>query len=162
MNTMEIKVSETHKIIVGNGNQEDKENSISGQVTFIKTRQNTVIERLDKFEPKLDGLLSEITNIHGSLATFKASMNGKEVAEKRAREKSQNNWYRGLTILGLVIVMGIAIWNHFTGKKNIKETIATKDTIRTEIRLQEGISKTTRGGYVRYNDNGLSDSIKIR
>ena len=39
---------------------------------------------------------------------------------------------------------------------------ASTDTLRTEIRLMNGISKTTRNGYVKYNDFGLTDSVKIR
>jgi hypothetical protein len=58
-------------------------------------------------------------------------------------------------------MIGLGLLNHSTNNKNIKETIATKDTIRHEIRMQEGVSKVTRGGYVKYNDRGLSDSINI-
>jgi len=39
---------------------------------------------------------------------------------------------------------------------------AATDTLRTEIRKMDGISKTTRDGYVKYNDCGLTDSIKIK
>lgn len=38
----------------------------------------------------------------------------------------------------------------------------TKDEINHRIDIQEGVSKTTRGGYIKYNDQGLSDSEKIR
>ena len=31
-----------------------------------------------------------------------------------------------------------------------------------EIRLMDGVSKVQRNGYVKINDNGLTDSIKVR
>ena len=40
---------------------------------------------------------------------------------------------------------------------------ASTDTLRTEIRLNGGISRETRGGYVKYRDAvGFADSVKVR
>jgi hypothetical protein len=158
----EKEISEMHKILVGNG---DPDSSMVRRVALIGERQNNVIFTLDKIEPKLDGLLSEITEVRSGLATLKSNVNNKEIeaekAEKLRREKKRDNWYRGLTIAGIAVMISLGVWNHFTGYTNKEEIIATKDTLRHEIRMQEGISKVTRNGYVKYNDAGLSDSVKI-
>jgi len=61
----------------------------------------------------------------------------------------------------IVGVVGLCITAYFGFKgRNTPEQIET--AIRQEIRAQEGISKVTRSGYVKYNDDGLSDSVKVK
>ena len=66
-----------------------------------------------------------------------------------------------ITIIA-VAVIGIIFglfktFNSFTGKVNDVE-----EKITNEIRLMDGVSKVQRNGYVKINDNGLTDSIKVR
>jgi len=56
-----------------------------------------------------------------------------------------------------IAAIGLAFTAYF-GFKNSK----TPEIVRESIDNMEGISKVTRGGYVRYNDQGLSDSVKVK
>jgi hypothetical protein len=51
------------------------DSSMVRRVALIGERQNNVIFTLDKIEPKLDGLLSEITEVRSGLATLKSNVN---------------------------------------------------------------------------------------
>jgi hypothetical protein len=50
----------------------------------------------------------------------------------------------------------------FKSSKAPEQIQQTEQNINKRIDLQDGISKVTRDGYVKYNDEGLSDSIKIK
>ena len=70
-------------------------------------------------------------------------------------------------LIGLIAVIVIVIIFNIYNSKHIPDRIMDgqeqfKNEMKNEIRGIEGISKVTRGGYVKYNDSGLSDSIKIR
>ncbi len=114
----------------------------------------------------------EIKNIHTKLTDVNAivkELYDDSIAKKSAkkteteiRAERRLEWAKwiqtGMFILGAVALIYTAI-NTYRGNKKI---IATETSIKQEIKNQEGISKVTRGGFVKYNDKGLSDSIKIR
>jgi uncharacterized protein YoxC len=67
--------------------------------------------------------------------------------------------------LGMVLIIVFVILSLVSISKTMKVSNKVDNTemvLRKAINDQEGVSKTTRGGYVKYNDRGLSDSIKIR
>ena len=76
------------------------------------------------------------------------------VEESIRNSKIRDNWYKVLTIIGLSCAI-------YFGFKNNKKIDVTETNIRKSIYEQEGVSKVTRGGYVKYNSGGISDSIKI-
>jgi len=59
----------------------------------------------------------------------------------------------------IVLVFGSVIMDYL-GSSHNKETFI--ESMKQEIRDQVGVSKVTRGGYVYYNDQGLSDSVKVK
>ena len=154
----EDKINETHKILTGNGNPE---NGICRQVALISERQKGVLGELKEINANHNVLLSEITRVGNDLIKLESSINGKEKAELNAQAKSRDTWYKWLTLIGIVVVIGLAAWNHFTSRENKKEIIATKDTLKTEIRMTKGIPNITRGGYMLINRNGLTDSVLV-
>lgn len=97
-------------------------------------------------------LLVEVTKISGSLDAFK-----KEVAATVAA--SDKGFSKTIKILGIIIavIMMFFAYRNLTTKIDNTETVLTK-----RIDQQEGISKVTRSGYVKYNDQGLSDSIRVK
>jgi len=67
--------------------------------------------------------------------------------------------YPKIAVIILVIVTLGAIYGFIRTTNTITRT---EEKLTTEIRTTEGVSKVTRGGYVKYNDEGFSDSIKIK
>jgi hypothetical protein len=147
----EDKINETHKILTGNGNPEE---GICRQVALINERQQGVLTELKEINANHNVLLKEITQVGTKVATIEGKIIGREVTIKSIVKN-------GLIIIGFIITIGVAVWTKADVKNNGKKVEAVQDTLKTEIRMQEGISKVTRGGFVKYNDAGLSDSIKI-
>jgi hypothetical protein len=137
------------------------EEKFAGLNTHINAEFIAVHDKLNSIEAQTIKTNNRVTHLEGWKNKCDGEDAGIKMSENKQRTDNQNKWYRGLTIVGFLIIIGLGFLNHFTGIKNVKETIATKDTIRNKIRMQEEVSKVTRGGYVRYNDRGLSDSIKI-
>ena len=152
------KINETHKILTGNGNPE---NGICRQVALISERQKGVLIELKEINANHNVLLGEITRVGNDLIKLESSINGKEKAELNAQAKSRDTWYKWLTLIGIVVMIGLATWNHFTSNNNSKEITASKDTLRNEIRMTKGIPKLTRDGWLIINRNGLTDSVKV-
>lgn len=104
-------------------------------------------------------LLVEVTKVNGSIDTFKAEVRAAVLATDKGFSKTTK-------IIGIVIavIMMFFAYQNLTTKTNDngKRIEAVQDTLRQEMRYQGGISKKTRSGYVKYNDHGLSDSVKIK
>ena len=141
------KIDEMHKILVGNGIPED---GLCEKISVIKERQNYVLKTLEKIEPKLDGLLSEITQVGGSLATLKADINGKETVKKDIWQKVI--WI----IMALAAIAGIGIGFSKIDKKisENQDFEAWQDSLR--VMGIRGISPVTRS--IHYND--VKDTTK--
>jgi hypothetical protein len=77
-------------------------------------------------------------------------------AKNLASKTILDNWQK----IVWVILIVIAILTIYQNSKNNTQKI--EDTIKKELREKEGISKTTRSGYVIFNDAGLRDSIKVK
>jgi len=126
---------------------ESKINDLSGSVTS----HTKVISNLIEFQAKYEG---ETT---GKEKLEAKQLIAKELKAAQRRDKVQRRFVNAMIIVGVV---GLCITAYFGFKgRNAPEEIET--TIKKEIRAQEGVSKVTRG-WVKYNDNGLSDSVKIR
>jgi hypothetical protein len=62
-----------------------------------------------------------------------------------------------------VIVIAIVVIGAVYGFYKMTNTVnITKEELTNEIRLMEGVSKVNRDGYVKFNNNGLKDSIKLK
>jgi hypothetical protein len=107
---------------------------------------------------KLTGVNATVKELYDDSIGNKSAVKTK--AEIRAERRLEWAKYiqTGMFILGAIALIFTAI-NTYNGNKKI---VQTESNIKKEIQQQEGISKVTRSGYVKYNDSGLSDSIKIR
>ena len=156
-----------------------------GKITAILDRIKTdlygngsegIIKSIPRIESKINDLSNSVishTKVISNFIEFQARYDGeatgKEKLEARLliaqelkatqrRDKAQRIF---IIIMAIIAAIGLGLTAYFGFKgRNAPEQIET--TIKNEIRAQEGISKVTRSGYVKYNEQGLSDSIKIR
>jgi len=161
-----------------------KENEL-GEITAILDRMESdlygngregILKSIPRIESKINDLSSSVTyhtKVISNFIEYQATHDGEERGRKelearqliakeleatQRRDKVQRRFVNAMIIVGVV---GLCITAYFGFKgRNTPEQIET--AIRQEIRAQEGISKVTRGGYVKYNDDGLSDSVKIK
>jgi len=158
-----------------------KENEL-GKITAILDRMESdlygngregILKSIPRIEGKINDLVGSvashtkvISNFIEFQAKYEGEITGKEKLEARQliarelkatqkRDKTQRIFIYSmifLTATGLFIA-GYKLFNKI-------DTINT--SVKEEIKAQEGISKVTRSGYVKYNDDGLSDSVKIK
>lgn len=137
---------------------------------------------------KYDATLATITTTANALERYKSEVKSFEDGGKEAEAKQKiadalelekqklandlkdkekkDKWQRSIWIVMAVfafIGLGTNLYFNIKGqnKTNLKVE-AVQDTIRQEMRYQGGVSKVTRGGYVKYNEGGLSDSVKVK
>ena len=143
----------------------------NGELGLVKT-----VPRLEGKINELVGNVASHTKVISDFITFQATHDGKEKGKKEVEEKDiitqklkttekrDNIQRRFLYVSAILIFLGLVI-NSYFGFRNSKipaQLEETKETISNSIDGIEGISKVTRSGYVKYNEQGLSDSIKIR
>jgi hypothetical protein len=143
---------------------------LSDHITDIK-------EDIAVIKIKIDETIIAASTAASSLEKYKIEVasfeNGKNDAEEKLKlaqdlkkKEEKENWQRTIWIVMAVfafIGLGMNLYFNIKGHNStVHHVEAVQDTIRQEIRYQEGISKVKRSGYVLYNDEGLSDSIKIK
>jgi len=121
------------------------EEKFEGLTKHIHAQFENVHERLERIE-------SQTTKTNGRVTTLET-----DLVEYRFVKKYPKLFVGMVAIL--VLGMVFSIYRIVQVPKQIADT---ENIIKKEIRDQEGISKVTRGGYVKYNDYGISDSVKIR
>ena len=121
---------------------------LTTNISDIKTGQDDIKSGVKEINGQYMELLIDITKVKGSINTVEDKI--QEIKDKEDQSFSKRT--KIITIVLSCIVVAIALWGVYKELANIG----------TKIDHQEGISKTTRSGYVIYNDNGLIDSTKIR
>ena len=106
-----------------------------------------VHEKLDAIEKQTTKSNNRITKIEDDLTEYRMIKKYPKIA---------------VLIITITVIGTIYGFMRIVNREVNTAVKASTDTLRTEIRLMDGISKTTRNGYVKYNDYGLTDSIKIR
>ena len=96
----------------------------------------------------------KVKEVESDLSNYKKEMDS-DLSEYRMIKK-----HPILAALIIIVLVFGSIIMDYLGSNHNKETFI--EIIKQEMRMQEGISKVTRNGYVKYNDQGLSDSVKIR
>ena len=142
------RISRIELILVGNGHPED------GYVYKVIEMGKEVKDINDK----LTGISTIVKDLYdksiGEKAVGKTSKDIK--AEKRA---VLTLWIKTASfIVGAISLILTAYFSYSSGRK----ITTTESSLTKEIRLQEGISKVKRNGWVLYNDQGLSDSVKVK
>jgi hypothetical protein len=138
-------------IIVGNGNPETG-------LSFIAKANVKAIQEINTAMGKMDGKLDDALKVIHTIEIFKAEV-------LTANGSKDKNFSKNTKIISIAIAVIMCLFAYYTlitkTTQNGINIEAVQDTIRHEIRMTEGVSKVTRGGYVKYNDEGLSDSVKI-
>ena len=84
----------------------------------------------------------------------------KDLMEYRMIRKYPKIFILLVTIAVLGSMYGVM---RITNRQVNSAVMSSTDTLRTEIRLMDGVSKQTRGGFVKYRDEmGFTDSVKVR
>ena len=83
----------------------------------------------------------------------------KEIKDDLEEYRMIKKYPKLMLVLLTVSIAGYGVFSHYSNKSKKQEI---EDLIRYEIRGIEGVSKVTRGGYVKYNQNGMSDSVKLK
>jgi hypothetical protein len=141
----EERLKRIELILVGNGHPE--EGYIYKVIDMGK--------QIGDINAKLTGISTVVTELYSE------STSKKEVI-KTTREK-RNEWIKVVMfIVGALSLIVLA----YNSLKVPKQLIETKQEINKRIDLQDGVSKVTRSitgeKWVKYNDEGLSDSVKIK
>lgn len=142
------RIKRIELLLVGNGHPED------GYIFKV----GEMAKEIKGINEKLTGISGIVKELHEESINKKAiGKSDKEIkTEKRAKVTM---WIKTASfIIGAISLILTAYFSYSSNRK----IITTESSLKNEIRLQEGISKVTRGGYVKYNDKGLSDSVKIK
>jgi hypothetical protein len=134
-------------LLVGNGHPED------GYI-FKVVEMGKAVNDINSKLTGISGIVKELHNESiGKKAVIKTDKELRE--EKRARITV---WIKTASfIIGAISLLLTAYFSYSSDRKIGKPA----DTLTKEIRSQEGISKVSRG-WVKYNDAGLQDSVKIK
>lgn len=134
----------------------------SGIGKLVNAQFKSLDDRLERIEQQTTKTNGRVSALEKALPQHEIECSAKkevDVIQKDLEEYHMIKKYPKLIILLLVVLVGAALYNFFRSVQT-KDSITT--TIKTELQNQTGVSKVTRGGYVHYNDGGMSDSIKIR
>jgi hypothetical protein len=152
-------------ILVGNGNPK------TGLVFLVESsieHQKIIMDDISSIKSDIKTALESAGTATRAIEMYKAEEISKDttkkdiedraiVAKNLALTRSRDTWYKIFTILGLAIAIYFGVRNN----KIPAQLEATKEELNTKIEQVDGVSKVTRGGYVKYNDMGMSDSIKL-
>jgi hypothetical protein len=138
-----------------------------------------LVDRVSRVETKVDNFstllvanstliqsqTTAVTNLLLAQSKMNGAKNGEEkqkdiekIAEALAATKKRDKTQRIFLFVMAGLVFAGLIFNVYIGIKNSK----VPEQVKQSIDNMDGISKVTRSGYVKYNDSGLSDSIKIK
>jgi len=139
---------------------------------IYKDQIDKLVDSVPRLEEKINNLNTAVashTVVITRLLEFQSQLNGEAKGKKelearlliatelKATQKRDKRQWIFIYAMVAIAAIGLAFTAYF-GFKNSK----TPEIVRESIDNMEGISKVTRGGYVRYNDQGLSDSVKVK
>jgi hypothetical protein len=142
--TQEDQIKKMSLLLLGNGNPKD------GYVYKVMEMG----DEMKIINEKLTGISGTVKELYDKSIGEKATV--KTIRDiKEERRTIIVMWIKALSFLIVALGFGFTVYFNFTNGKDVK------DTVKREIRMQEGVSKVTRGGYIKYNIQGISDSIKL-
>jgi len=152
----------------------DLDDKFEGLTSHLHAQFSNVHDTLGEIKiqtTKTNGRVNELEKdfINHPLSCSK----GKEIEEIKEyisnsnviKSKNRRIFESVIKILTVIIIgagMGLSAYFGFKNTNVPQQLEETKSEIKNEIRNMDGISKTTRGGYVKFNDFGFTDSIKVR
>ena len=123
------------------------DSKFNGMASHIHSQFINVHDKLDAIEKQTTKTNSRVTKIEDDLVEYRMIKKYPKIA---------------IFIITISVIGAIYGFMRIVDREVSTAVGAATDTLRTEIRNMDGISKTTRNGYVKYNDFGLTDSIKIK
>lgn len=141
--------------------------------------EKIIAERLDNMHDTLIDIKAQTTKTNGRVSDIEDDITklDKDFAThpincssaKEVREIKQDleeyrvmKKYPKVALLVIAFFVLTTIISIYQAVKASNQLVQAEMNIRRSIDYMEGVSKVTRGGYVKYNDEGLSDSVKIK
>jgi len=129
------------------------EEKFEGMIKLIDAQFYNMHDKLEAIEKQTTKTNSRVNKLEDKM----------ECVEKDLEEYHFVKKYPKLIVGAVAVMVVIALFTFYGMTKSVNnKVIETKESLKNEIRLMDGVSKVTRGGYVKYNDRGMSDSIKVR
>jgi len=151
-NIADIKsdLNSLHEIIDGNGKQ------------GMKTHIALLMESTEQIRKKLSGTME----VNTELEITRRVREQEEKLRKEFEDKKNVKFSKAVKIIGLIFTV-IAVCTSVTlgvlSFINTNKIPVVEDKLTNEIRLMDGVSKQSRGGYVKYQDSmGFTDSVKVQ
>jgi hypothetical protein len=148
---------------------EEKFNNIDNQILLQFEKVHSILGSIKEQTTKTNGRVTDLESQIGALdkafAIHPVNCNSANEIKDIKKDLEEYRMIKKYPKLALIIIAFfivttiISIRQVFKVSKQVGET---EMNIKKRIDAQEGISKVTRGGYVKYNDLGLSDSVKVR
>jgi len=131
--------------------KEDYRNYLEEKFKGLQSAQhgyfNEVHDKLDAIEKQTMKTNNRVTKIEDDLVEYRMIKKYPKIA---------------VLIITITVLATIFGFMKIVNREVSTAVEGSTETLRTEIRHMDKVSKTTRDGYVKYNDFGLTDSIKIR
>ena len=128
---------------------------MTNQLANIEIQTTKTNGRVSHVEEKVNELENDILKHPVNCTPAKEI---KEIKTDLEEYRMIKKYPKLMLVLLTVSIAGYGVFSHYSNKSKKQEI---EDLIRYEIRGIEGVSKVTRGGYVKYNQNGMSDSVKV-
>jgi hypothetical protein len=128
---------------------------------LMSSKFDNVHEKLIAIEVQTTKTNGRVTGLEKDLLTHPINCSkGKDIDAIKA-DLEEYRMIKKYPKLIVLLITAFILITFFSIYKSGKVPIDTKTVIQQELRNQEGISGVTRGGYVKYNDGGISDSVKV-
>jgi len=160
--SQEEVINRISKILVGNGNPEDgfvyRVLQMASDQKHIAEVLSQMTKNLEQIQVNNEGLLEEITQVRGSLETFKATMQGRDDAMKAGDEKARSLTTRNIQIIGVIIAFLVLGSGMYFGFKKLS---TEQQNLRAQVNyINTPVLNERTGKYELYPTGVLVDSLR--
>ena len=131
---------------------------------YLENQFKTIHDTLTRIEAQTVKTNGRVAELETEMLTHPMNCSSAKKVEKMSEDLEEYRIVKkypkiAIYIIAFFVITAIFGAYNFIDIKNkmYEQTVQLKRTIND----QEGVSKVTRGDYVKYNDGGLSDSIKL-
>ena len=148
---------------------EEKFNNIDNQILLQFEKVHSILGSIKEQTTKTNGRVTDLESQVGALdkefAIHPVNCNPANEIKEIKKDMEEYRMIKKYPKLALIIIAFFIVTTIISIRQVFKVSRQVGETemnIKKRIDAQEGISKVTRSGYVKYNDSGLSDSVKVR